>query len=497
MTRAGLREATLGGVRWVVLGRGVVETVAFASTIVLARLVPPAAFGLAAAALAVALIAQILAAGGFVTALVQRSTVERRHLAVASAISLGMGALLTAGVWGVAALLKPVVDDTALWLAQLASLTFVLTGASVVPQAILQRRLDFRRLSIVDSGSIAGGTGITLGLAMLGLDGEAIVLGAVATATISTILLLSFTELTAPRWDPQSARELWTTAAPATVASLSYQGFRNVDYVIVAASLGPAQAGFYWRAFQLGVEYQKKITTVMMQMALPVYSRTEGLDHMRALRGRMVRVHAAVVVPILAIFVAIAPVLIPFVYGDTWEPAVVPAQILAGAGMVVALSTGMGPLMTAAGRAKVLAWWNLGLLVGYAATVYVSAKAGDVVTVCIAVTGFYVVQLLIFHYFMLHRFMGLSMRSVVADAAPAGVGSASAVLVAVPLVTLLDRLAVPPPITCLMAAAVGFAVYAVVVRNVFPSSWADVSLLGRRVAPRLPLVRSASPQQES
>ena len=40
-------------------------------------------------------------------------------------------------------------------------------------------------------------------------------------------------------------------------------GFRNCDYAIIGARLGRAQAGFYWRAFQLAVEYQSKVTLIM------------------------------------------------------------------------------------------------------------------------------------------------------------------------------------------------------------------------------------------
>jgi len=325
-------------------------------------------------------------------------------------------------------------------------------------------------------------------LAFGGLDGEALILGNLGRGLISTAILTAIVGPGLPRWNWVAARELASTAVPAAVASLSYQGFRNVDYAIVGAKLGAATAGFYWRAFQLGVEYQRKITMVMMQMALPVYSRAEDLAHMRALRQRIVRVNAAVLFPILAMFIAIAPVLVPFVYGSPWEPAVVPSQILAGAGMVMALSTGMGPLVVAAGKPQALARWNVVLLVGYAATVFVSASAGGIVTVCAAVTAFYIVQLLVFHYFLLERLVGIPMRSLFYDVASAATGSIALLLVALPTVALLDGHEVAAPLVCVVATALGLAAYLVVVRGLFPKTWQDLALLGRRVMPRLPRI---------
>jgi O-antigen/teichoic acid export membrane protein len=289
-----------------------------------------------------------------------------------------------------------------------------------------------------------------------------------------------------PRWDSDAARDLWGVAVASTVSSLSYQGFRNVDYVIVAAKLGAAQAGFYWRAFQLGVEYQRKITIVMAKIALPVYSRTQNLDHMRQIRTRIVRINASLLFPFFALFIAVAPVLVPWLYGPQWEPAIVPAQILAGAGMVMALSTGMGPLVTAAGRTRALAWWNLILLVGYGATVFVSASMGGLVTVCGAVTTFYVVQLLVFHYFLLQRLVGIPVHAMFSDAGAALVGSVALVALALPTVMLLDSADIPVPVTLVGTTLMGGAAYVLTLRGAFSETWKDLVLLARRAVPRLP-----------
>ena len=85
MSRDSFNEATISGVRWVMLGRAVSETLALVCIVVLARLVSPADFGHAAVALIFVPLAGILTFEGFASALVQRETIEESHRQVAIA----------------------------------------------------------------------------------------------------------------------------------------------------------------------------------------------------------------------------------------------------------------------------------------------------------------------------------------------------------------------------------------------------------------------------
>ena len=163
-------------------------------------------------------------------------------------------------------------------------------------------------------------------------------------------------------------------------------GYGNVDYLILGAKLSPAQVGFYYRAYTLGVQYETKISDIIARLAFPVYSRTENADHMRAVRSRVVRINATVIYPILALFIAVAPELVPWLFGPRWEPAVLPAQILAVAGMARMINNGTPPLLLAAGRPRTLLGVQplpAGVL---AAAVLIAAPYG-LIAVCVAVAA--------------------------------------------------------------------------------------------------------------
>ena len=53
---------------------------------------------------------------------------------------------------------------------------------------------------------------------------------------------------------------------------------------------------------------------------------------MFALRRRMVRLLTMTIFPLLVGLVVLAPVVVPWLFGPDWVPAVLPTQLLAGAG---------------------------------------------------------------------------------------------------------------------------------------------------------------------
>ena len=75
---------------------------------------------------------------------------------------------------------------------------------------------------------------------------------------------------------------------------------------------------------------------------------------MRALRSRVIRINAVVIYPLLALFIATAPQLVPWLFGQQWAPAVVPAQILTVAGMARMINNGTPSLVLAAGKPRTL-----------------------------------------------------------------------------------------------------------------------------------------------
>jgi lipopolysaccharide exporter len=490
-----LKEATLSGVRWVMLTRVASETLALGATVALARLLAPAAFGRAAVALIFIPLATILTFEGFASALVQRESIEDSHIRAAVSMSLLGGALLSGTAAALAPLLwRPLFGAQTASLMLLMSPVFFVAALGGVSRALLWRRLQFRRMSLIEMAALSVGNLLALALAIAGLGAQAIVLGALAQVALGTALLFAAAPTPLPRWHRGSQREISGFGIPAALAGLVDVMFRNVDYAIVAARLPAAQTGIYWRAFNLGVVYQDKLSGVMMQLAFPVYARTESREELRHLHERAARVHAAVIFPLLASLIVLAPVMIPFVLGAAWTASVEPTQILAVAGMIAAILTGYPQVMLAVGKPRALLNFNLAMLVTYAVAIFLAVGHG-LIAVAIVASTVYLCILVGVYRFLLARYVGLSIRRLIPELGPALAGCLALAAASEPLRLLLEP-ALPPALTIAIAGSAGLAVYAGALRLASPAAWQDLGLLLTRVFPPLArLGRSHQPDR--
>jgi lipopolysaccharide exporter len=479
-----LRRAALSGIRWIAAGRVVAELAGLASTIALARLIAPDEYGRGVIAVAVAVVVSGLFQEGLVAPLVQARELGERHLRTTMLSALVLGAVLALALllalpWA----LRPALGDDAADLIRPLAAIPLLEALAVVPRARLERALSFRRLGILEGAGTMISIGTAVALAALGLGARAIVLGALAQSAVQTVLLLAGGgRLPAPRWHATELGALLHFSVPAALSSLLYQASRNIDYVLVGARLGAREAGFFWRAYTLAFDYQGKVSGIMLRLAFPLYSRAESPEHMHRMRARIVRVHATVLFPALMALVAMAPTLVPFVYGDRWEPAVVPTQLLAFGGLFAVIGTGTGPVLLASGHPRALLGWNAANFVVYAALVFFMAPFG-LTAVAVGVVGYGALSFVALHV-LLHRVVGLAPRALLADVVPAT--ASSAVMLAASLATagVLRSVGTPAVLELAGTAAVGFAVYALVLRAGFPTAWRDAALVATSVIRR-------------
>jgi PST family polysaccharide transporter len=458
------------------------EALSFGSAVILARIISPAEFGHAALALVLVALAYALTNEFFAGALIQWKSVRRADWETSLLLSLTMAVCLAGLVLLIREpVLEPLFGERTADLFLLATPVFFLAALELVPRAMLARRLDFRATSILNVvGDFTRAVSAVLLATLAGLDGEALVLAAVLAPVTGAVGGMILVRPPRPRFDRRSARALVKFGAPTAGSSVIWTAEQNADYLILGARTTPADVGFYWRAYGLGVQYQAKITSVMTGMAFPVYSRTSGLEHMRALRMRVLRVHSVVIVPLVTLLIVVAPDLVPWLFGEEWEPAVEPTQLLALGGIFAALSAGTGPVVLAAGKPKPLLLWNIGKLTGIAVVVFFTAPEG-IVAVAAGVAGYRALECLASYELLLRRLVGIELKQLWADASAGIVSSLPLLGVAFGVSELASDADVPTLALLLLVTGAGGLAYLVTLRLAFRDAWADLALLARRV----------------
>ena len=236
---------------------------------------------------------------GFGSALVQRKVVEKAHLQAATLISWTAGVLLSIATYLLApVVLSPILNPEIGHLVQLISPVFALAGIGTVSRARLSRALDFRRITLIETLGLVLGSFASVELRPRRPRRRGDRAGRRGHDRAASFVLVLVAPPPLPRWRAGELREIAHFGAPASAAGILHVGITNVDYAVLAARLSSTQVGLYWRAFQLGVAYQDKISGIMLRLAFPIYSRTKDLTEMKRLHERATRIHGAVVVPL-------------------------------------------------------------------------------------------------------------------------------------------------------------------------------------------------------
>lgn len=360
-TAPSLTQQTLGGLLWMSYGKFAHALLHLAVLAILARLLTPAEFGVVSAALIVIGLSSIVSQVGLGPALVQRHTLERRHIDTAFIASVALGMLLGAAMWVGAPLaarffriaaVEPVLRGLA-WL-------FPLQGLATAAHSLMKREFRFRwlaNLEVISYGVGFGGVGIVT--ALLGMGVWALVVANLAQSAVKTGMLLASRPprlASKPEW--RAFKELMYFGGGFTVAKIANQVAQQGDYLVVGRFLGPAALGYYGRAYNLMSAPASGFGKILDSVLFPIMARVQNERHrLAAAYRRGVALIAVMVVPSSAALILLAPEVVHVVLGPHWTAVVVPFQILA-AGMLFRTSSKLADALTRATGAVYRRAWR-------------------------------------------------------------------------------------------------------------------------------------------
>lgn len=497
-----LRDAALAGVRWSSVARPATEAVLFAAMIALTRLIAPAEFGRYAIALIAQELAAVIASEGVGAAIVQRRECRREHLQAGIALATLIGLALTAMLLVLAAIaISPIFGQrTAGFVALMAPLCLIL-GLGTVPVALLRRQMRFRRLSEIELVSAIVRVAFAVALALWGLGGASLVLGSLAGGVAITAIAWVSAPPPLPALRPREARELMRYGLPAALAGVSWVGFRNSDYAIVGARLGALQAGLYFRAYTLAIDYQKKVSVVMSQVGFPLLARAQGdhegdRDAASGMRRQMVMLLTLTLFPALCLLAISCPLLVPMLFGAQWDAMVVPAQIIALGGAATLVIDAAGTTLMAAGRTRAILAFGVAHWLAYAGSVLLVCSLG-IVAVAIAAAVVHSIFTILAYGLMQDKAGERPLACLWGDIAPATICCLGLALAALPASFALAETRLPAIAQLVLVTLFAAAGYLLALRLCFPAvaHWL-LATIGR-VLPERRLRRPATARAEA
>lgn len=476
------QAAINNGLRWTMIGRPVIEGANLLAVAVLARLVAPAEFGRYTIALIVLLLAGV-PAQAVQYPIVQRERIDRDHLKTGVTLTIIMGLVACVLCFAASYTVVPVVFGarTAVLVRLMIPALFI-NSVNTVQLAMITRRLEFRRLSLLDMVITLVGAAVSIPLAAIGLNGEAMVIGVLAGSTAGFLLVCLWVLPPLPGFRLSTARDLLRSGISAASNYASLVGFQNCDYVIVGARLGALQAGYYFRAYTLGVSYQTKVSQVVTKLGFPILARLGNEDEVQRLRQRMVHTMTLIVFPFLAALAIVAPKFVTWFYGPAWGAVVVPVQILTIGGAAMLIAQAITVSMLATGRARAVMLWGWGHFLVYGGAVFVVARLG-LPAVALAAVIVHLTFLIISYVLLVHGSLRQAFKALATDALPAAASSLGLLVLALPASLFASTLAIPVLPYLLIVAVAGGAGYLLSLRIWFPNEARHLGLLAGRVLP--------------
>ena len=357
-----LRSHAVRGVGAMVMSRTICQAIMIVSSVILARLLTPKDFGLVAM---VTVFSGILLEFGSLRlsdATVQKRDLRQHQVSALFWINVAAGIVVAGFLSLCAPLVSRFYHEPRLTGIVIAiTSTFILSGLCAQQSALLQRKMEFRRMAVLDVTATTFSVVVAVGTALYGLGYWALVFRRIAYGLASTVGIWSIS-----RWRPgkpivdEGVRSMLKFGAN-NLGSYSLTYFsRNMDNLLIGWRLGAGELGFYDRAYQIFVMPVYQLMNPLATVAVSTLSRISD-DRERYVRyfTKSLKMVAFLAVPLSACVTLTGTDIVTIVLGTKWTAA---GRILQafGPGIVVMLINGKQQwLHISMGRADRLLRWNI------------------------------------------------------------------------------------------------------------------------------------------
>jgi PST family polysaccharide transporter len=337
------------------------QVLSIACTSVVARRVPPSAYGLMGMAAVVIGFVGLFRDIGTTSAIIQRRDIDDGLLTSVFWLNLSIGIAVAGACWVTAPWVALFYREPALLgILRALSLLFLIPSLSGVNNALLVRELQFSRIAAMELVAGTAGLAAAVTAALLGAGVWSLVINLLAISIVSVMVAL---------W----ARPWWPKLHFSWVEIRSISGFglnlsafnivnyfaRNADNLLIGKYLGAAPLGYYALAYNIMLFPVQAVSQTLGRVLFPVFAAMQS-DHAR-FRQAYLRSSAATAFftfPLMAGAAVLAPELIALFLGPRWGPVVPVLRILAPIGMLQSLTANTQHIYLATGSTRAMFRWG-------------------------------------------------------------------------------------------------------------------------------------------
>jgi len=352
-----LKQKVLTGTKWVALTNIFRQILQLISLFILARLLTPDDFGLFAILMIFVGFMQMFTDMGTGAALIQIKNPSEKLLSSVFFFNIFVGlalCLILISISGSIATFfgNPQVQE----LLQIISVVFIIASFGVVQKALYDKKMDFKKITIIESISQLLGLLVGIYSAMEGLGVYSLINQTLSGSIIRVLLIWFYSN-----WRPlfhfalEDIKQIWDFTKNYTLFDTINYFARNADNFLIGKFLGSPALGVYSMAYKMMLYPLQNISRTLLRILFPAFAQIQD-DTIKFQKAylRVIFFIALVSFPIMIGLMATADVLVPVLFGDKWKELDILLIILAPIGMIQSIVTTTGSIYMAKGNTRLL-----------------------------------------------------------------------------------------------------------------------------------------------
>ena len=325
------------------------------TSIILARLLTPADYGLVGISMAVNGIAGIFLNLGFVSAIIQAKEIDNRSLSTVFFLNMGIALLIYGSVFFSAPFVSQFYKLPALDLIlKVTAISFVINALNIIPSALMTRDMKFKQMAMVSllSSLISGSVGIYLAMHHYGVWSIIFqqLLGGL-------IVLLGFYLFT--KWLPilyfkiQTIKNMLQFGMYMFFSGLLDGIYTRIDIFLIAKVFSPTSLGLYTRAQSLDGMIRNLSSGSLLNVLFPTFAKIrDDKEQLKQMYYQYFQLISFLFCLLAGIFYLGADQLFLVLFGSQWHVSAVYFKILVLAGFAYPLSSLSLSIIEARGNSK-------------------------------------------------------------------------------------------------------------------------------------------------
>ncbi|MEA4805515.1 lipopolysaccharide biosynthesis protein [Acetobacterium wieringae] len=299
-------------------------------TMILSRLLLPEQFGQVATIQIIISFAEIFWLMGVGSAIVQKKQLSENYIATGNTLNLILGLIIYVTIFVFASFIVGIVGSDDITMLRVLSIVFVIHSFSGVSEALLQKEMQFKVISIINTLAALINGAVAIILAFKGFGAWSLVVAQIISVMLQTVLSIIYKPIKFRlKIEKESAKELLNFGTGYALSKVFNNIASQGDYFVVSQTLGSEALGFYSRAYQLLQVPTNLIATVMERVLFPLLAMYQ--DEHEKIRYVVMNLTALIAIlafPITIVSLTMGADLVQVVLGPKWEETILPFKIL-------------------------------------------------------------------------------------------------------------------------------------------------------------------------